>query len=74
MAKKSVQNMDDEEFMKEWTALGDRVQSDRERLKEFSAEHQKRVRLAQLNLSRGDLELLQTVTPDMIESEEKVGE
>lgn len=72
MAQKKLENMNDEEFMDAWTALGERVQADRERLKEFSQEHQKRERLKQLNLTPGDLELLQGVSPEGIESEEQV--
>lgn len=72
MAQKKIENMSNEELMDEWTKLGQKVQADRDRLKEFSAEHQKRTRLEQLNLTPGDLELLQGVSPTGIESEEKV--
>ncbi len=71
MAKK-LENMEDDEFMEAWTSLGERVQKDKERLREFSQEHQKRERLKQLHLEPGDLELLQGVSPVGIESEEKV--
>lgn len=70
MAQKKLENMSDDELMEAWTALGEKVQSDRDRLREFSAEHQKRERLKQLNLTPGDLELLQGVDPAGIESEE----
>lgn len=72
MAQKKVENMSDKELMDEWTKLGERVTADRERLLEFSQEHQKRERLKQLNLTAADLELLQGVTPEAIESEEQV--
>lgn len=88
MAKK-LENMDHEEFlaalaglndddlMAEWTALGERVQSDRERLLAFSKEHQKRVRKAQLLRTMGavtpeDAELMQEIVAAGIESEEAV--
>jgi hypothetical protein len=72
MAQKKLENMDDDELMTEWTKLGEKVEADKARLREFSAEHQKRVRLEQLNLAPGDLELLQGVSAEGIESEEKV--
>ena len=72
MAQKKLENMEDDELMTEWTKLGEKVEADRARLREFSQEHQKRERLRQLNLTPGDLELLQGVTAEGIESEEKV--
>lgn len=72
MAQKKLENMSDKELMDEWNKLGEKVQADRERLKEFSQEHQKRERLKQLHLTPADLELLQGVTPEAIESEEQV--
>jgi hypothetical protein len=69
---KKLENMEDDEFMEAWTSLGERVQKDRERLKEFSQEHQKRERLKMLNLQPGDLALLQGVSPEGIESAEAV--
>jgi hypothetical protein len=72
MAQKKLENMDDDELMAEWSKLGERVEADRARLREFSQEHQKRVRLQQLNLTPGDLELLQGADPAGIESDEKV--
>lgn len=88
MAKK-LENMDREEFdaaladldddalMEEWTALGTRVQEDRERLLAFSKEHQKRVRKEQMlrvlgGTSPEDAELLQEIIAAGIESEEAV--
>lgn len=72
MAQKKLENMSEKELMEEWTKLGARVAEDRERLREFSQEHQKRERLKQLHLTPADLELLQGVTPEAIESEEQV--
>lgn len=76
MAKKDeavdVRSLSDASLMKEWTELGERVQKDKERLKEFSREHQSRERLKQLNLSAADLELLQDTSPEYIESQEQV--
>lgn len=75
MAAKKLENMDDKEFMDSWTALGEQVQKDKERLREYSAEHQRRVRLEQLRnmgLSQSDLELLQDAGPEGIVSEEAV--
>ena len=66
--------MDDETFMAEWTEFGAKVAEDRESLKAYSAEHQKRERLKALNITPADLELLQSVTPDQIVSSEEVGE
>jgi len=74
MASKKIENMNDDEFMEAWTTLGTKVEADRESLREFSREHQKRTRLAQLNLSPGDLELLQGVSTEGIKSEEKVND
>ena len=70
MAQNKLENMSDEELMESWTTLGEKVESDRARLREFSQEHQKRERLKQLNLTPGDLELLQGVSAEGIESEE----
>jgi hypothetical protein len=71
-ANDDVQKMDDKELMKEWTSLGKQVVKDRERLTAFSHEHQKRTRLAQLNLTPGDIDLLQSMDPAAIESAESV--
>lgn len=76
MAQTDFSGLDDEEFMAEWTALGEKVQADRELLKEYSVEHQRRERLAQLqrmDISPSDVALLQTVKPEGVESEELVG-
>lgn len=69
---KKLENMSDDELMEAWTSLGEKVEADKQRLREFSQEYQKRCRLEQLNLTPGDLELLQGVTPEGIESEEQV--
>ena len=76
MAQTDFSGLDDEEFMAEWTALGEKVQADRELLQEYSVEHQRRERLAQLqrmDISPSDVALLQTVKPEGVESEELVG-
>lgn len=70
---KNIENMNDEELMSAWTALGEKVEENKKRLREFSQEHQKRERIKQLNLEPGDLALLQGVSPEGIESQEKVG-
>lgn len=67
-----IRALNDEELMEEWTSLGERVQRDKELLKEFSREHQSRERLKQLNLTAADLELLQDTSPEYIESQEQV--
>jgi hypothetical protein len=74
MAKKEkpIAEMGDDELMAAWDATGEEATKLKERLKEFSQEHQKRERLKQLNLSASDLELLQSVTPEGIESLEAV--
>lgn len=67
-----ILGMTDAQLMKEWTSLGKKVETDRARLSAFSEEHQARTRLAQLNLEPGDLALIQSTTPEYIESQEKV--
>lgn len=67
-------DLSDDDLMREWTALGDQVEKGRALLRLFSQEHQRRSRLAQLNLEPGDLELLQSVSAQGIESAEQVGE
>jgi hypothetical protein len=67
-----LDGLDDEAFMKEWQEVADRSLRDRELLSLYSKEHQKRERLAQLNLEPGDAELLQSAAARGIESEEKV--
>ena len=72
-----IKKLDDDDFMDAWTEFGDKVRSDRERLLAFSREHQHRVRLEQLKnmgLTPADLELLQSLEPEAIESDEAVGE
>lgn len=71
-------SLSDEEFMDAWTALGTEVQAGRDRLKEFSLEHQRRERKAQLalrnrDLSEEDMALLQEVRAEGIASAETVG-
>ena len=72
-----ISQMSDEDLMAEWTALGDEVQAGKDRLREFSAEHQRRERKAQLLAVMGtpseeDLALLQEAVADGIESQEAV--
>lgn len=75
MAKAKSDNladMSDKQLMSEWTKLGEQVEKDRARLREFSQEHQRRERLKQLNLEPGDIELLQSMSPEAIETAEAV--
>lgn len=70
--------LSDEELMEEWTAEGEANQASRDLLAAFSAEHQRRVREQQLrsalgSLSAEDLELIQNMAPDGVESQEEVG-
>lgn len=69
---KHLKSLTDEEFMQEWTVVAERAAKDRDLLKMYSAEHQIRTRLAQLNLEPGDAALLQRAAAQGIESEEKV--
>ena len=72
-----VKTLDEDTFMEVWTEFGDKVAKDREKLLAFSKEHQHRVRIEQLKtmgLTPSDLELLQTLEPEGIESQEAVGE
>ena len=71
-----IASLSDEELMDQWTSFGEAVAEGRRRLREFSAEHQKRVRTQQLRdmgLTQADLDLLQSVDPAPIESAEAVG-
>lgn len=73
-----LKTLTDEDFMAQWTVLGDEVQAYKDRLSQFSQEHQRRERERQLrnavgDLSPEDLALLQTMEPAGIESEEAVG-
>jgi glucuronate isomerase len=75
VATKKLENMDDQEFMDSWTALGEQVTKDKERLREYSQEHQRRTRTEQLKnmgLTQSDLELLQSAGPEGVVSEEAV--
>ena len=72
-----ISQMSDDDLMAEWTALGDEVQAGKDRLREFSEEHQRRNRKAQLLAAMGtpseeDLALLQEAVADGIESQEAV--
>jgi hypothetical protein len=69
---KYLADLSDDDLMREWTAVGEQVERGKVLLRLFSQEHQKRSRLAQLNLEPGDAELLQSAAARGIESEEKV--
>jgi hypothetical protein len=78
MATEDFSGLSDEEFMDEWTAFGEKVAADHERLLEYSAEFQRRERKRQLaermsDMSESDLALLQEVRVEGIESAEAVG-
>lgn len=72
-------SLSDDDLMSEWSALGERVQSDRERLKAFSAEHQRRTTQAHLADVLGPLSdadrraLAQYAEASGAESQEGVG-
>jgi hypothetical protein len=72
-----IASLSDDELMDEWTKTGDEAQALKVRLKEFSAEHQRRTRKAQLahlaNMSEEDMALLQEVRAEGLESKEAVG-
>lgn len=77
MAKtKALDAMSDDELMEAWGAVGEEVAAGKERLREFSQEHQRRTRKAQLahlaGMSDEDLALLQEVRSEGVESEEAV--
>lgn len=72
-----ISQMSDEDLMSEWTSLGEEVQAGKDRLREFSQEHQRRSRKAQLLAAMGtpseeDLALLQEAVAEGIESQEGV--
>ena len=75
---KKLENMSDDELMDEWTKAGEVATAAKDRVKEFSAEHQRRMteRAVQERLaSMTDAEkaaLAQMVTPVGIESQEGV--
>lgn len=74
MAKKekALAELTDDELMAQWTQLGEEAETIKARLREYSAEHQKRVRFDQLKLEPGDISLIQEMTAEGIASEEKV--
>lgn len=72
--EKYLQDLSDDELMKEWTEVSERWSKDRELLLLFSQEHQDRTRLAALKIEPGDERLLQRVAVQGIESEEKAGD
>jgi regulator of replication initiation timing len=77
-----ILEMSNEDLMTEWTSLGDEAQAIRERLKAFSAEHQRRVEAERIQRVLGDMTPEQKeaakhaidVAPEPIESEESVGD
>jgi hypothetical protein len=80
MAKTEIdlRALTDEEFMDKWTTLGQRVEEDRQALRAFSQEHQRRNREAELrnrlrDMTPEDLALIQGMGPVGIESQAEVG-
>jgi hypothetical protein len=76
MAKK-LENMDDTEFMDAWTAAAENLEAAKEKVREFSAEHQRRERFAdiQRRMDLNDEEsaaLAQAFSVKGIESQESV--
>jgi len=73
-----IEDLSDEELMDLWTQFGHEVAAMRERLKEFSQEHQKRVRKEQLKRVAGysetDIALLQEIAAEGRESDTQMGE
>lgn len=72
-----VAGLSDEDLMRNWTDVGQRFEDDKELLRAFSHEHQRRVRKRQLaavaaDMSDEDLALLQEARAEGIESEEAV--
>lgn len=70
-----IKGLDDEAFMEAWDAYAKDLLVRRERNFVFSQEHKRRVRLQDLQrmgLTAADLELLQSVEPVGIESQESV--
>jgi hypothetical protein len=78
MAGSDIAQMSDEELMDAWTETGNELTALKERAKEFSAEHQRRNRKAQMahlaSMSDEDMALLQEVRAEGVESEEAVGD
>lgn len=74
---KALADMGDEEFMDSWTSVGQQAEDLKAQLREYSQEHQRRTRKAQLvaqmgDMSEQDLALLQEARAEGIESEEAV--
>lgn len=75
----AVQDMDDDTLMAEWTSLGEEYAAMKERLREFSAEHDQRNMQKQLADRLGALSdperaaLTQYVEAQAAESQEAVG-
>jgi hypothetical protein len=77
-----ILEMSDEELMAEWDKLGPTVLEGKERLRAFSAEHQRRTEAARIQQLLGPMTEEQkqaainaiNIAPTAIESEEAVGE
>lgn len=74
---KRIADLSDKDLVDEWTLLAKKVIEDKETLHAFSQEHQRRNRLEQLraavgDLSESDMELLQQVKAEGVESNEEV--
>lgn len=70
-----IEKLDEDEFLDVWTEYGAAVEESQKRLRLFSQEHQKRTRRAELvrqGFTKADLELLQSVEPEGVESSEAV--
>lgn len=76
LLEQDVAGLSDEELMEQWTDLGAQAERIKDRLREFSAEHQRRVRKEQLkrqmDYTEDDLALLQEVVAEGVESQEAV--
>ena len=83
MATDDLASMSDQEFMDAWTQTGNEAQALKERLREFSAEHQRRStrdeaqrRLGVDSMTEDEraayIDALQSATPVGIESDEAV--
>lgn len=70
--EKALAELTDDELMTQWTDLGKEVEAGKEKLREFSQEHQRRVRVQQLGLTSEDLALVQEMSAEGILSDEKV--
>ena len=75
--QQDIASMSDADLMKAWTSLADQVTEDRERLREFSREHQSRTAQDNLEARFGDMNeqeraaLAQFAAAGGVSSEEK---